>query len=139
MMLCSSASGVTEPALAPFGGTEVVEVGDRFEHHMFDALHHELGDPLTTRDREWFDGIGVDEQHLEFTPVPTVDQTGSVEAGHAMRERESATGLDESGMALGNRHGQSGGDQRSTTSGEEDDVLTSNEIEPGVAHSGVGR
>jgi hypothetical protein len=62
----------------------MIKVFNGHQHHVLHALHNELRDSFTAFDLEWLDGIGVDQQHLEFTAVPTIDETRRIETGHAV-------------------------------------------------------
>src|SRR4051794_22472957 len=104
---------------------------------MLDGLDDQLCDPLAPPDLERRRRIGVHEQDLELAAVPAVDQTGGVEARHAVFEGETTSGLDEARVAEWNRNGESGGDERPATTGQERHVLSRPQIDPGIARLGV--
>src|SRR5690606_35266346 len=81
-----------EAARAPLG---LVETVDHDEVGLLHLLDHELGDAVATLTAERFAGVQVDEEHLQLVAVAAVDQPGSVEAGHAVAERETAARLPE--------------------------------------------
>jgi hypothetical protein len=80
----ASAAGVAESAVTAFRISKLIETFDRYEHHVFDTLHNELSDALTALHLEWLHRISVDQQHLQFTPIPTVDETGRIETRHTV-------------------------------------------------------
>lgn len=81
----------------------------------------------------------VDEADFQLTAVARVDESRGVEAGHAVLERQTTPGLHETGIAVGKRDRDSRRYERPATSRSEGYVLTSDEIDTGVAASGVGR
>ena len=99
---------------------------------MLHALHHELRNPFSPADLEILIRIGVHQQHLELSAVPAVDQTGRVEAGHTMLQRQTAAGLDEPGVPLRNSHGEPCGHQRAPTAGSEHGIVSGRKVEAGV-------
>lgn len=130
---------MTEAAQAAVRVTQVIEVLDHLEHGVVDPLDHQLSDPLPTRHLERLGGVGVDEQHLQLPPVAAVDESGGVEAGHAVVEGETAARLDEAGVALGDGHRQPGRHQGATTAGCEDGTLAGQQVQAGITRAGVGR
>jgi len=110
----------------------VLEVLDQLEHSMLHPLHNELGDALTPAHLEVLMRIGVHEQHLKLPAVPAVDQTGRIEAGHAMLQRQTAARLDEPGVPLRNGHGEPGGHQRTPAAGCEHNIVSGRKIKAGV-------
>ncbi len=56
-----------------------------------------------------------------------------------MLQGQSAAGLDEAGVTVGDGDGDAGGHQRPAAAGGEQGVLPGHQVEPGVARTGVGR
>jgi hypothetical protein len=75
---------VAESAFAALRLAEMIKVVNGYQHHMLHSLHNELRDSFTAFDLEWLNWIGVDQQHLEFAAVPTIDETRRIETGHAV-------------------------------------------------------
>src|SRR4029077_18540000 len=80
----ASPSGAAEAAGTPFAGRQLVDLD---QVGMLDALDHELGDAIATRDRGGR-AIVIDEQHLDLASITAVDQSGRVERGEAVAEGE---------------------------------------------------
>src|SRR4051812_9666591 len=87
-----SAAGVAEPALAPLGDGQLVDLD---QAGVLDGLEHELRDALAPHDLEVLGRVGVDQQHLELAPIAGVDQAGRVQAGDAVLQCEAAPRLHE--------------------------------------------
>ena len=115
----------------------MLEILHRLEHDMLHALHDQLSDALAPLDMEVLGRVGVDEQHLEFTAVAAVDETGGVETGDAVLEGETAARLDETCVSIGDRHGESGGDEFASSPGAQQRVMTGREIETGITDARV--
>ena len=125
-----------EALVAPLGGTEIVDFDER---NLLDGLHHELRDPFAADDLEGGFGIGVDQTHLEFAAISRIDEARRVEAGHAMLESKTGSGLYESRVSIGQGNGDSGANKSSSTGRRQRDVLAGNEVDARIAISGVGR
>jgi len=116
-----------------------VERLDLHELDLLHGLHHELRDSLTTFDGERLGRVMVDEADFQLAAVARVDEPRGIEAGHAVLDRETAPGLHEAGVAVGERNRDTGGYQRSASGRRKDDIFSRDEIHTGVARSGVGR
>ena len=64
---------------------------------MFDALNHQLGDAITSRQRERLGRVKVYQQNPKLVSVPTINQAGAVKAGHPVAQGQPAAGLNETG------------------------------------------
>ncbi len=72
-------------------------------HNKVDRLYRlndELSDPLTAHDLERLGRVVVYKANLDLAPIPRIDQTRGVEAGHSVLDSEPATWLHETGVAL---------------------------------------
>jgi hypothetical protein len=115
----------------------VLEVLDHLEHCLLHTLHDQLGDALPASDLEVLDGISVDQQHLEFSPITAVDETRGVEAGDSVAKRQSAARLDEARTPLGDRYRESGGHQRAAASGDEHSIVSGRKVEASVTNARI--
>jgi hypothetical protein len=127
---------VPPAARAPLGPGQAVADLDL---HVLDALHDQLRDALASRDLDVVARVGVDEEDLELAAVAAVEQAGRVEARDAVAQRQPAPRLDEPGVALRDRQGESGGDDRTSTAGLQHDPLACEQVEAGVARLRVRR
>ena len=100
---------------------------------MGDRLDDELGDPLAADHLKRLGRIMVDETDFEFAPVARIDQARGVQAGNAVLGRQTAPRLHKPGVSLGERDGDAGRDDGSSTRWGEGDVLSSEEIDPCIA------
>src|SRR5206468_12356289 len=75
--------------------------------------------------------IGVQEHVAQLAAIARVDQARRVDDREAVARGEPGTRLDETGVSLRNRDGQTGADERSLARSELD-ALARREIEPGV-------
>ena len=106
-----------------------------------DRLHpldHQLGDPVPPPDPVGDLGVGVDQQDRQLVPVPGVDQSGRVEAGHPVTQGQAAPRLDEAGVALGEGQGDAGRHHRPSPVRLEEHLDPGHQVGPGVAGMGVG-
>lgn len=106
---------------------------------MLDSLDHELCDPITSDDFVIMDWVEIDQEHLDLTAVAGIDQAGSVQAGHAVTEGESASGLDESCVPLGERQFDPSAHKTTAATGCQQGRLGSDEVTSGIGRVGVGR
>lgn len=121
---------MSEPAVTAVGLVEFIDL-DKLD--VFDRLDDQLRDSLTSDDLEILTGIGIDEQHLQLTPVARVDQAGGVQTGHTVFQRQTAAGLDESRKSRRNCDRHACGDQGPAATGGQGDVLTRTQIDSCVA------
>lgn len=106
---------------------------------MLDRLHDELGDALTAGDLERLGRVVVDQAHLQLTAVAGVDQPRGVQDGDPVLERKTAPRLDQACVALRKRDRDACGDEGPTAGGSKGDVLSGDQVDTGVPHSGVRR
>ena len=116
----------------------VVERLDLDEVDVGDGLHDQLRDAFAPSHLERFGRVVVDQAHLELAAVARVDQARRVEAGHTVFEGETAAGLYEPGVPLGQGDRHASGDQRPAIRGREGHVLAGQEVHAGVAGTGIG-
>src|ERR1700722_7984349 len=81
--LLSSCTGMAEPADTAFCLTQPFAV-HQVEPDLFHPHHHELGDAIASCDLVVLLGIRVDQDHLQLTPVPRVNQPRGVQTGNAV-------------------------------------------------------
>ena len=116
----------------------MVEIINRLKDHVFHPLHHQLRDALTTLNAEILGWISVDEEHLEFSAVPTVDKARCVEASHTMLQRQTTTWLNEPGVTLRDRHRKSGRNEFASSARAQYRFVASREIKSGVTDTRIG-
>src|SRR5205823_626414 len=75
----------------------------------------------------------------QLVAVPAIDEAGRVEARDPVAQGQAAAGLHEPGVAPRQRDGDAGGHQRPAAAGRELGVLPSDQVDPRVADTGVGR
>jgi hypothetical protein len=134
-MLGELTTGVAETSPAIFA----IERLDFRELDRVDRLDHELRDPIAAVHLVRGHGIQVDEQHLELVAVSGVDETGTVQQRHTGTQRQPRSGQHETRVADGDRDGDTGGHERPSTARGKHGVLTSEQIEPGIAGTRVRR
>ena len=117
----------------------MIKIVNGLQHYMFDFLHHELRNPLTTLDFEWFGGIGINQQHFQFTAVTAIDEPWRIETGHSVFQSQAAARLDKPSVTFRNCNRKTSSDKRPPAGWKQNHVLARHEIEPGIAHSGIGR
>jgi len=129
-------AGVAKAAGTPGRGGQPVNDDQCAVGHLLDD---QLGNAVTPGDGVRRCGIGVDQQHLEFTPEARVNESGGVQARHPMVPGEAAAGLDEACPPLrqGDRH--AGGHQRPSPAGSQVGVRAGPKVQPGVPLAGVRR
>ncbi len=110
----------------------------RGEGGRFDPVNHQLGDAVAPLDLVGRERVQVDEQDPELVAIPGVDETGAVEHGDAVAQRQAAAGLHEPGVSLGNGDGDAGGDEGPAAGRRQHNAAAGDEIGPGVARPGVG-
>ena len=101
-------------------------------------MDDQLRDALAPLDEEILVGVGVDQQHLELAAIAGIDETGRVETGHAVLECQPTAGLDEAGVALGDRDRGTGGDEGTATAVGQQHIVAGDEVGAGITWSGVG-
>jgi oligoribonuclease len=106
---------------------------------LFDALDHQLRNPVAPRDVVVVGRIGVQQHDLEFVAIPGVDQTGGVGEPDAMLQRHAAAWQHEASVALGHGDCEAGGDQHPTATRDDGHVDPSQQVDPGVARGGIPR
>ena len=106
---------------------------------MLHGLDHELGDPFASCDLEVRRRIMVDEADLQLTSIARVDEPRRIEAGDAVLERKPTAGLHEPRVALGKGDGDARGNERAAPGSGQRDVLPGQEVDAGIAGTGVGR
>lgn len=131
----SGTSGAESAGTADAGG----ELVDLDEGHLFHSLDHQLSDPFASPDLERFGGIGVDQQHLQFASVPTVDQAGRVENRHTMASCQTTAGLHEARVTIRDRHGEARGHETPTPCWRERDIFGCDQVAASVSGLRVGR
>jgi L-seryl-tRNA(Ser) seleniumtransferase len=114
-----------------------VELVDGMPGDVLDLLDDELGDAVTTADREVLVRVGVDQDDLQLVAVPAVDQARGVRRGDAVTKGVAAARQHEPGVAEGDRHGDPGGHQGPAPTGIEHHVDRRSQVEPGVTLMGV--
>ena len=98
----------------------------------------ELGDPHAGLDDERLAPVGVVEDHAQLAAVARVDEPGRVHDRDPVLRREAGARHDEPGVALGDRDGDAGSDERALARAELV-PLARDEVEPGVAGIGARR
>ena len=106
------------------------------EPRMLDALHHELGDPVTAGERHRIPGVEVHHRDLDLSAVSGIDGTRRVHQAHPMAHREPRAGVDERGVAGGQGDRQAGREERSLPR-RQGGVHRRAEVDAGVAGPGV--
>jgi oligoribonuclease len=125
---------VSEATQAPGGGRQV---GGGAERHLFDPLHHQLGNPVATVDLEVDRRVGVDDDHRDLVAKAGVDETRTVDQGDPMAPGQPAARLHETGVALRDGDTHAGWHQRPAASGRHDRPDPGHQVGPGVAGSSV--
>src|SRR5581483_10081334 len=97
-----------------------------------DPEHDELRDAHAGLDDERLARIRVQEDDLQLAAVAGVDEPGRVDDRDPVLRREPRARLDEAGIAVGDRDGEPGADER-PLAGPELDPLARREVEPGIA------
>ena len=106
---------------------------------MRHGLHDQLSDAFPPNDLEGVGRVVVDQADLEFTSVARIDQPRRVETGDAVLGGETAPGLHEPGVPLGQRDRDSGRDHRPAATRGEGDILASEQVDAGITRAGIGR
>src|SRR5438270_6119426 len=88
------AAGGPESSLAPGRLSEIIGL---VPLDGGDLLDDELGDTVADLDLERLRGVVVDQDHPDLVAVAGVDQTRGVQAAHAVAERQTRPGQDETG------------------------------------------
>ena len=126
-------AGRAEAACAALARRQLVHLD---ELDLGDREDDELRDAHPRLDHERLARVGVQERHLELAAVAGVDQAGRVDERDAVTRREAGARLDEAGIALGDRDGEAGRDER-PLAGRQLDVLARGEVESRVAVVGA--
>ena len=84
-------------------------------------------------------GIGVDQEHLEFTAVARVDEPRRVETSHTVLQSQSAAGLHEACVPLGYRDRGARGHERATPSTGQQHLVARDEVGTGITGAGIRR
>ena len=95
-----------------------------------------MGYAVAFVDMDVVGGIQVDEDNLEFSSVVGVDEARRIDYRQALFDGETATGLDEAGVAIGQGDGQPSRDQ-TAFKGLQDAVLVGAQIQAGIGGMGV--
>lgn len=127
---------MTKSSLAAFGRRKF---GDHLQFAACHGLNHQLSDAVTAFDDCRIVRVQVDQQNLEFTPVPRVDEPGGVETCHTVSGSKAAAGLDKTGEALRDGYGNAGGHHGASTTRFESHGGCGPEVKSGVSGPGVGR
>src|SRR5690606_7618797 len=137
VLLCESAvsAGGTVAVRAPLGGVQLVDLG---ESGSYNGLDYQLCDTVPAFDDGGPLRVEVGEVDLDLTPVPGVDGAGGVDPGDPEPVGQARSRGDEADVALGDRHGQAGGDERAPPWLERD-AFGGVEVGAGVAGVGVRR
>ena len=72
--------------------------------------NEQLGDAVPAFQPHRFSSM-VDEDDLDLTPIPTVDDAGSIDHADAEPSRQPAAGRHETDVTLRDRNGQPRGDE----------------------------
>ena len=133
-----SRARVPEPAAAPHRLSQPVPS----HGHELRLLHpddDELGDAVTPLDRVVVVGVVVDQQDLELTVVPRVDEARRVEAGDAVPQGEAAARKHQAGVARWDGHRHPRGDEGTSPAAAQRDRGPCRQVRAGVAGPGVRR
>ena len=103
---------------------------DPLDH--LDLLHDELGNAVAPVHLVPRRRVGVHEHDLDLAPIERVDETGCVEAGDAVTQREPGPGQHEAGVARRDRHRDASRHECAATPGLDDDVLARVQVVTGV-------
>lgn len=79
----AEATATAEPVGIAIRGRKLI---DHDQVGLLDSLDHELGNPVATPNLEGLARVGVDQQHLQLTPIPRVDQAWGIQAGDAVAQ-----------------------------------------------------
>lgn len=141
--MCKRRAGGIRAPLGDAGGAEasVASVGFiqfvyLYEVDRGDFLDDELGNAVAFVDLDVVGGVQVDEDNLEFSSVVGVDEARRVDYRQALFDGETATGLDEAGVAVGQGDGQPSRDQ-TAFEGLQNAVLVGAQIQAGIGGMGV--
>ena len=126
-------AGGAEASVASVGFIQFVYL---YEVDRGDFLDDELGYAVAFIDLDVVGGIQVDEDNLEFSSVVGVDEAWRVDYRQALLDGETAAGLDEAGVAIGQCDSQPSRDQ-TTFERLQDAVLVGAQIQAGIGGMGV--
>jgi oligoribonuclease len=129
---------MSEPARSP--GRLSKPIGpDQRERRLFDADDNQLGNAVSSGHGIVVDRVVIYQNDLELTPVSGVNETGCVEASHAVTEGQAAARENEAGVAVGDGHGNACRYECSPSPGQKDDVVPCHQICSGVAWPSIRR
>ena len=113
---------------------------DLSERRVLDALDHQLSDAIAALKRHRLLGVMIDEHHLEARRGTRRRWFGCVDDSDAEPARESGTRMDERGVPLGQRNGESGRNECALTGARSTStvVTRSAPASPGWAYTGSG-
>lgn len=141
--MCERRAGGIQASLGDAAGAEasVASVGFiqfvyLYEVNRGDFLDDELGYAVAFVDLDVVGGVQVDEDNLEFSSVVGVDEARRIDYRQTLFDGETATGLDEAGVAIGQGDGQPSRDQ-TAFEGLQDAVLVGAQIQAGIGGMGV--
>ena len=123
----------SEAAPAAFARGQFVDLD---ELDPGNGQHDELGNPHSRLDDERLPQIGVQQGDLKLAAVARVDEARRIDDRDAMLRREPGAWLDKPGIAVGDRDGKAGCNER-TFPGRELDALAGGQVEARVARVGT--
>jgi hypothetical protein len=116
-----------------------VEFADLVPHHVHHSLDDELRNAVTALHSIRISLISVQQNHLDLTPIGTVDETRAVDDGDPMFERESTAWQDESRMSDGESKSNPRGNKSPTSGCGYNRIFTCKKIEARIAWMRIGR
>lgn len=127
-------------ALATGGVSQssLVERGNLDQFGQFDALNHQLGDPIAAPQPDRGGRVEVDQRHLDLPAVTGVDGAGAVDDRQSQSRSQSGTRVNQAHHAVRDCHRDAGGNQ-SALPGTQFDILGGIKIHTGVAVVGANR
>src|SRR5690606_31209616 len=125
----AEAPGGAVAGLPPRAAGQALDLG---EVDAADLLDDQLGDAVPPPHGERLGPVGVEQVHEDLAPVAGVHGAGRVDDRDPVPGRETRPRVHETGVAVRQRDGHAGGNQRPLPRAELD-VLTGVEVDAGVA------
>jgi hypothetical protein len=83
------------------------------EPRVFDALDHQLGDPVATLDADRFRRVVIDHDHLDLAAVTGVDRARCIDQSETCPDRQPGPRVNETRVSVRDGECDPGGQQRS--------------------------
>ena len=96
----------------PSPRSEPGSVSTSWKQGPLDPLDDQLGDPVAAPEHHGLARVEVDHAHLDLAAIAGVDRAGRVDQADPVPDRQPGARVDERGVAVRQRDGDAGGQQR---------------------------